>query len=125
VQVTHNGGYVAFESPDGAHVYYTQTLAAASPLWRLPTSGGQPEKQVDGIIWRNFVVVDRGAYYIDQVSGATRLQFLDIASGQTTTVARGLGDVRYGLTASRDGRTVMYTRVDSTTDDLMLVENYR
>jgi Tol biopolymer transport system component len=75
VQVTHNGGYIAFESPDGAHVYYTQTLAAASPLWRLPTSGGQPAKLIDGIIWRNFVVLDRGVYYIDQASGATRLQF--------------------------------------------------
>jgi Tol biopolymer transport system component len=31
-QVTHNIGYVAFESPDGAYVYYTQTLTNPSAL---------------------------------------------------------------------------------------------
>lgn len=84
-----------------------------------------PEKVAEGVVWRAFALVDRGVYYIDQDSGATRLQFLDITSRRTITVARGLGDIRIGLTASRDGRTVFYTRVDSTIDDLMLVRNFR
>ena len=50
VQVTHNVGYVAFESPDGAYVYYTETLGKPSPLWRLPTSGGQPVKVLEGVV---------------------------------------------------------------------------
>jgi eukaryotic-like serine/threonine-protein kinase len=125
VQVTHNIGYVAFESPDGMHVYYTQTLAEPSALWRVPVAGGQPAKVVDGVVWRNFVVLERGIYYIDRESSTTRLQFFDFATERVTTAAAGLGDVRYGLTASPDGRTVLYTRVDSTTDDLMLVENFR
>jgi len=125
LQVTQNAGYVALESPDGAYLYYTQTLGVPSALWRISTSGGTPEKMAEGVVWRAFAVVDRGVYYIDQDSGATRLQFLDIASRRTTTVARGLGDIRYGLTASRDGRTVLYTRADSTIDDLMLVQNFR
>jgi len=125
LQVTQNAGYVALESPDGAYLYYTQTLGVPSALWRMSTSGGTPEKMAEGVVWRAFAVVDRGVYYIDQDSGVTRLQFLDIASRRTTTVARGLGDIRYGLTASRDGRTVLYTRVDSTIDDLMLVQNFR
>ena len=28
-----------------------------------------------------------------------------------------------GVTASRDGRTIFYARVDSSTDELMLVDN--
>ena len=125
VQVTHNTGYVGFESPDGAYLYYTQTLAAPSLLWRLPVSGGAPEKVVDGVIWRNFTVLERGIYYVDQESSTTRLQFYDFATRRSSTVTRDLGSIRYGLTASRDGQVVMYTRVDSAIDDLMLVEHFR
>jgi Tol biopolymer transport system component len=91
VQVTHNGGYISFESPDGAYLYYTQTLAAASPLWRVPTSGGLPEHIVDGVIWRNFVVLERGVYYIEQVSGTTQLQFIDMGTRRITISRAGWG----------------------------------
>ena len=125
VQVTHNGGYVAFEAPDGAYVYYTQTPETASALWRAPTSGGQPVKVLEGVVLRAFVVLERGIYYIDQPADEARLQFFDFATGRSTTVARRLGNVRLGLTATPDGRTILYTRVDSSVDDLMLVENFR
>jgi Tol biopolymer transport system component len=125
IQVTHNIGYVAFESPNGMYVYYTQTIAGPSALWRLPTSGGQPVKVLEGVVWRAFAVLTRGVYYVDQADGETRLRFFDLTAARSTTVARSLGDVRYGLTASPDGRTVLYTRVDSSVEDLMLVENFR
>jgi hypothetical protein len=40
-------------------------------------------------------------------------------------VANNLGNVYLELAASRDGRTIFATRVDSSVDDLMLVENFR
>jgi Tol biopolymer transport system component len=125
VQVTHNVGYVTIEAPDGAYIYYTQTAVTPSALWRLPTSEGQPVKILEGVVQRAFAVLERGIYYIDQPAGEARLQFFDFATGRSTTVARNLGDVRVGLTASPDGRTILYTRVDSSVDDLMLVENFR
>jgi Tol biopolymer transport system component len=125
VQVTHNGAWAAFESPDGAYLYYTQTSIAPSALWRVPVSGGQPVKVLEGVVWGAFAVVEKGIYYIDQLAGEARLQFFDIATGRSTIVAHKLGEVFPGLTISPDGRTILYTRVDSSVDDLMLVENFR
>jgi dipeptidyl aminopeptidase/acylaminoacyl peptidase len=137
VQVTNNVGYAPLESPDGAYLYYVQTLDAPSPLWRIPTSGGVPVKVLEGVFLANFVVLrggiyyierpsgEEGTYYIDRPSGETRLQYFDFATRRSTTVARNLGNVDIGLTASPDGRTILYTRVDSSVDDLMLVENFR
>jgi len=137
IQVTSNGAFAAFESPDGRYLYYNQTMEKPSPLWRVPASGGVPVKVLDGVVLGAFAVIDRGIYYIDRPagnggllyndrpSGTTRLRYFDLASRQSTTVANGLGSVYLGLTASKDGRTVFYSRVDSSLDDLMLVENFR
>src|SRR5271157_1763456 len=125
VQVTTNTGFVAFESPDGAYVYYTQTRGEPGPLWRLPASGGQPVRVLEGVVQLAFTVSDKGIYYIDQPAGETRLQFYNPASGRSTTVARNLGDVSQGLTVSPDGRTILYSRMESPVSDLMLVENFR
>jgi Tol biopolymer transport system component len=124
-QVTHNAGYVASESPDGSHLYYTQTTGAPSALWRLSTSGGQPFKVLEGVASRAFVVLEQGIYYLERPIHQSRLQFFNFATGRSTTVAHELGDTYNYLTVSPDGRTILYTRVDSSVDDLMLVENFR
>jgi Tol biopolymer transport system component len=126
IQITQNLGFVALESSDGHSIFYTQTTGPEpSALLRLSTKGGPPVKVIDGVYMRGFVVLDSGIYYVDILTGETRLQFYDFATGRSSIVARNLGDVRTGLTASRDGRTIMYTRMDSSVDDLMLVENFR
>ena len=112
--------------------------AEGTTLWRLPVSGGgAPTKVLDGIVNGAYDVVERGIYYIDRVSadpgsffgerqiGETRLRYFDFATGQTTTIATGLGTLSLGLSASRDGRTVFFSRVDSSADELMLVEDFR
>ena len=125
VQVTPNhGGGGAIESPDGSSIYY-HTVSVVSSVWRMPTAGGDPVKVLDGVVWFNYSLLDKGAYYIDQPESETRLQYLDFATGTTTTVARNLGEVGAGLTASPDGRTILFTRMDASADDLMLVENFR
>jgi serine/threonine protein kinase len=126
IQVTRQGGWVALESFNGADVCYTKSAGdTPSPLWCQPTSGGPAVKVLEGVVRRAFAVVERGIYYISQSSGETRLQFFNVATGKSTTVARNLGDVALGLTATRDGRAIFYSRVDSSGADLMLVENFR
>jgi len=55
----------------------------------------------------------------------TRLLYFDFATKTSKTVARNLGTVGLGLTASSDGRTILFTRLDASIDDLMLVDNFR
>ena len=74
---------------------------------------------------RAFAVLDSGIYYLDQPSGETRLEFLDFATGRSTTVARHLGEIWAGLSATPDGRMILYTKRESSVEDLMLVENFR
>jgi Tol biopolymer transport system component/DNA-binding winged helix-turn-helix (wHTH) protein len=136
IQVTKNSAFAAFESPDGAYLYYNETMETPSPLWRQPVSGGIRSKVVEGVVRAAFAVMDNGIYYVDRPSGEggllytdrpsgeTRLQYFDLTTRRTTTVARNLGDVFLGLTASRDGRTILYSRVDFSMDDLMLVDNF-
>ena len=82
-------------------------------------------KLLTGVINRAFTVLERGIYYIDRPAEETRLQYFDFANGRSTTVAGNLGELRNGLSASLDGQTILYTRVDSSVDDLMLVEDFR
>jgi Tol biopolymer transport system component len=143
VRVTHNGGFVAFESPDGANLYYTQAQVGTSTLWRIPTAGGKPERVVDGVSKRAFAPTDAGIYYIEaEPQRATapltlgmigrpirnpvgRIRFLEFSSGQNTYVSELIEGISLGLAASRDGRTVLFTKTDSPTADLVMVENFR
>jgi Tol biopolymer transport system component len=125
VQVTANqGGTGAIESADGSYLYYNSVSVEGS-VWRQQISGGQPIKILDGLIWFNYSVGDKGIYYIDRLENDNRLQYFNFGTGKSTMVAHNLGEVSAGLTATSDGKTILFTRVDSSVDDLMLVENFR
>jgi Tol biopolymer transport system component len=137
VQLTNNIGGLAIESQDGRDLYYVETVERSSSLWRLPLAGGAAVKVLDGVALGNFDVVERGIYFIERVAGEagiffsdrpageTRLQYFDFSTRRLTTVAHNLGTVGFGLSASRDGRTIFYSRIDSSVDELMLVDNFR
>jgi hypothetical protein len=63
----------------------------------------------------------------------SRLRFYDFATRRSETVGTlgdvgftgKLGEIDFSPGVSPDGRTVLYSRTDSTVDDLMLVENFR
>ena len=135
VQVTNNAGSIAIESY-GGDLFYVDNANGPGSVWRLPQGGGPAVKVVEGVVLGNFDVVEEGLYYIDRVSGEagsfsdrpdgeTRLRYFDFATSRSTTVATNLGTIGLGLSATRDGRTVFFTRVDSSTDELILVDNFR
>src|SRR5687768_14983416 len=129
VQVTKDGGWISQESVDGKDLYLIPTAAIGAPtqLWRLPTSGGQAVKVIDGAMNTAFLVLQRGIYYLSETSPGPELRFFDFTNQKSMTVSRDLGTLAKagGFTASTDGRTILYSRLDSSVDDLMLVENFR
>jgi serine/threonine protein kinase len=127
VRVSEGAGEWAIESPDGAYVYYVQAANTMSPgtLWRVPAKGGAAVKVLEGVSGSMFDVLDSGIYYIERTAGESRLQYFDLATRETTTIAGNLGNVDVGLTVSPDGRTILFSRVDSSVNDLMLVESFR
>lgn len=127
---------LTLESPDRRYWYFAEAGERPSALWRLPAGGGTPEKLFDGVIDSSFDVIESGIYFIDRVSpeGITlvaptqnqrRLRFYDFATRRLATVAENLGTVSAGITVSRDGRTIFFARIDSSTDELMLVDRFR
>src|SRR5262245_25794807 len=137
IPVVQNKAAVIAESYDGRDLYFSEAAERSSSLWRYPLAGGSAVKVLDGVVLGQFDVVEQGIYYIDRVSGETggyfvdrsggetRLQYVDFSTRKSSTVAHNLGTVGLGLSASRDGRTIFFSRVDSAVDELMLVENFR
>ena len=82
---------------------------------------------LEGVLNSDFTVLERGIYYLEALSGQAQLQFYDFASRRSTTVSPNLGDSTKsgGLSAAPDGRTILFAQLDTSVDDLMLVENFR
>jgi hypothetical protein len=141
VQVTQHGGGYAKESFDGRYVYYARLDTALPALYRVPVGGGEEVPVVPEMARRfNFAVARDGIYFESSprstplrptpiLSPFTRqeftIEFLSFATGRITqvvTIGRYGGN---GLDVSPDGRTLLFAQLDSFTEDLMLVENFR
>jgi serine/threonine protein kinase len=126
VEVSTKLGFVPIESDDGASLFFVETVAdGPGPLWQLPLKGGEPVKLLDSVFSWGYDVTRDGIYYVTRVAGDSKLSYFDFATRQSKVVAEHLGTLAAGLSASRDGRTILFARVDSTVNDLMLVDEFR
>jgi Tol biopolymer transport system component len=135
-QITRQGGFGPIESRDGKFLYYAKRYRAgasglgaggAGGLWRVPSAGGDEiEILPDLRVWSSFDVAPDGIYYIPIGGpGNYTIRFLDLASGKTRQVASLPKPPWGGVSLSPDGRHLLYSQVDQTGADLMLVENFR
>ena len=132
VQITRNGGQVALESSDGKFLYYVKNRKERERLWKVPVGGGEETQVLESVYAFNFYVIPQGIYFIqapdrDDSDRSYLLRFLDFASERVETIHSLPPGVRVfvGLTVSPDGRSILYTQVDQSQSDLMLVENFR
>lgn len=127
VQVTENGGYRPVQSPDGSTLYYLRPgLTAAVPLYDRPVAGG-PERQVLESVGWCFWVVAGGIYYFAPggEDGSLPLRYFDFASARNRLLTDVKGRNIWDLTASPDGKTVLFSAESPWRIDLMLVEDFR
>jgi Tol biopolymer transport system component/DNA-binding winged helix-turn-helix (wHTH) protein len=130
VQVTRQGGFAAFESPDGRFLYYAKGLTVPG-LWRIPTNGGEETQVISSLeagYWGYWAVVEEGIYYLDTTTTKPGIAFFDFTTHWTTRVfdlenrpARSAP----GLAVSPDKKTILYTQLDALNNDIILVKNFR
>jgi Tol biopolymer transport system component len=133
VQVTKEGGFLAFESPDGKFVYYTEDYEGqlTPGIWRIPTGGGEETRVLDSfnpVTWGDWAIVSDGIYFIDSdAKGYWAIRFFDFAKRSVTKIAPLDHEIfNNGLAVSPDRRQILYTRVDEIGGvDIWLVENFR
>ena len=135
-QITKQGGIAAREAEDG-YLYYS-TQVNVPEVRRIPANGGEEETILSNPRPRYFghwVLRGGRIYFIrqpdDSMYDGTRPSEL-WAYEIKTRVARKLVDLRGwvhhttpSLAVSPDGRTVVYSRIDSASGDIYVVENFR
>lgn len=128
VQVTKQGGFVGFESPDGRYLYYTKAMYSPG-IWKMPAEGGEETPVLEGrrLYHANWAVVDDGIYLINQ--GSNAIEFFSFATNRVTEFApikkEASLPTAFGLAVSPDGQWIIYSQIDHRTSDIMLVENFR
>jgi serine/threonine protein kinase/Tol biopolymer transport system component len=127
-QLTREGGTAPFESLDGGTLYFMRKVTGA--LLARPTASGQERTIVGCVDGWNYAVAPRGLYYLDcsTQDGTTAsrwiLRYRDSATEQERPAAALEADWIGGLSASPDGRSLVYGRT-VWTSELMMIENFR
>ncbi len=133
VQVTSNGGFAAFESPDGKSIYYAKFNEKG--IWQAPVNGGQEAEVVDeppADYWGYFGVGHDGLYYVGDTGTAAKHQpgfkFFDFATRKITNmgdIEKVPGEAAPGFSVSPDGKNILFVQLDDSRISLMLAENFR
>jgi Tol biopolymer transport system component/DNA-binding winged helix-turn-helix (wHTH) protein len=128
VQVTKQGGFLGRESVDGKFIYYLKDRGVPG-IWRVPTEGGEEVLVLThhkAGLSRAWVIVEKGIYFATAEDPAKPLiEFYSFATRKVTQVAALPKPFSYSLSISPDGRWLLYTQVDQSGSDIMLMENFR
>jgi Tol biopolymer transport system component len=129
IQVTRNGGFAAFESPDGRRLYYTKYDAAG--IWTVPVDGGD-ERLVHDLpptgYWGYWDIGRRGLYFMNpEAKPRPAIELLNLTTCRVTRIAElERQPIRWapGFSVSRDERSIVYTQWEQGGSDIMLVEGF-
>jgi Tol biopolymer transport system component len=127
-QLTRQGGHFAIESPDGKFLYYVKGRQLPG-IWRIPVGGGAETPVLDhhqAGRWRSWTVTEQGIYFATAENLSRPLiEFFSFTTGKVTQIAALEKPIYLGLNVSPDGRWLIYTQLDQSWSDIMLMENFR
>ena len=133
VQVTLGGGFHGHESFDGRYLYYARSPNQPG-LWKVPVEGGVEKLVLESLrdgFWGYWEVTAKGIYYVERREldrGGCRyfLKFRDFESNRDQQVlAFDKRPFNSGLAISPDGRWCLYTQVDQSESEIMLLDDFR
>ncbi len=131
VQLTRQGGFEGFESPDGKYFYYAKGRAMPG-IWRVPVGGGEESLVLDyhqAGLWRYWAVTDKGIYFATaEAPSHPVIEFFSFENHKVTPVAnldKPLLKTDPGLAVSRNGQSILVVQMDQSGGDIMLMENFR
>ena len=117
------------ESADGKSLYFRMRGAS---VWRVPVTGGEAEEVfgADGPIIGDPQPAKNGIYYLtfDRFERAMAVFFYDFAAKKQAPVYRMRSrDFSFSgsFAVSPDEKSVLFSRVDQSQTNLMLVENFQ
>jgi len=127
VQITRNGGHRAWESPDGSSLFIEKDETPG--LFRARLDGSGETMLLPDVLLGGCSLSRDGIFYVPR--GDTLplpILFHDLRTGAARQVGRiekPVARTSNYLSASWDGKRLVWSQRDSSTADLMLVENFR
>lgn len=119
-QITDEGGFAAYESPDGMYLYYSQNRNTG-PVWRLRKTDGHRERIIPQLHGIFFAPAFDGVYFHRRRS----IYQWNANTGQTTEVFTPPKPMGIGMALSPDGKNLLFTQIESQETDLYLIDRPR
>jgi Tol biopolymer transport system component len=128
-QITQEGGANASPSPDGKWVYYQR----GRDIRRVPAEGGTEEEvhtPENNLFWGSLVATNDGVYFLDWQRQTRKLglSFYQVKEKKRRVVFemdRVDMDRGASFDISADGKYVVYTKVDQSETNLVLMDGFR
>jgi Tol biopolymer transport system component len=128
-QMTHAGGIIGYESPDGATLYFTKPRAGGIWSLVLDRADAEPVQVFDMLPgvgeWGNWACYDGGAILVMPSYQSVILCDLDLTGDRFDPIIEVPGVAPHSIGVSQDGLSILYAQVESQVSDLMLVEDFR
>lgn len=130
-QVTRLGGFAAVESVDGKYLYYAKGRSAEG-LWRKRLPDGDEAPFIPELktgFWGYWALAAKGAYFLDWPGpGKPASIWWQAFEGHRVQVGSVDGPPVVsdsGFVLSPDGRYLLYSQMDQSGSDILVLEHYR